>query len=575
MNLVGSYMHWAQENPGKAQSLENMTRMFALSRTGVRDIVSAEMWWCIAKMHAYINKLIITSKGTSLTSHINAALHAIIGGMKLMECMLELLSRRRYGHKVAWDILLIWQSVKTCFSLIVNRDLFTFPSLKELFQGLQPKYLSVPKPFPHLSVIASHTDVFHKNVTLEGDLSQRVPEGMKSITVDGVGIESLEDGARHSRGEEGSLSVMFPTTGGSDGLSCDGRSPANVEVPLVVPRVVSSKLKEHTHYNLGSQDKKLSTLDNTEMEITKGSALSVATPATNKSVESPSAVPIKWLDVLGMLLDAYILFRPLLLVGVGRYNFLNKQRSDPSSVPLRPHELWEKLKKTLGASPSNLTDASKEPVTEEGGKANSSSRKKAKAAAADGDLALIRTVVEIPRQRSLFPSWKAWVVFLVFDLISIVLAGFVRRRRIPIVRIAQENMASVPPLLHSDSDADVNEDSTASASLREISTEERDAVTGTQESHRRHEGTTTTTTSEKTVKRISQDDRRVLQCGQMIRTSVLRDPFFTVGLKKWIFEILMTRLCGRIPLIGKLINYQLGYYFMMQHFSFMSTLDVS
>lgn len=494
--------------------------------------------------------------------------------MKIVEGMLEILCRDRYGHQVAWDTLVMWQSIKTVLLLVLHRHLFTFPSPLQLLQSLQDNFFSKPSAsVEHLRSIGSYTDFFPSGSLTEEQFSHNGDENTLSIASYGASARESNAGNSLLNTQSEKCSKHFSPTGGIDReFPSEDQFATNSEVPVVVPRVVSCKLEDRAYFRTElSPGNANANINDSTMQPPD---LSLASRGIYGGVRRRGKFPLRWIDLLGMLLDAYMIFRPLLLVAAGRQSFRAHQLHDPSSMPFRPKELLESVLGKLGVKSAISLDDSKGSAVEEQSVTDKSNQKKVKRASVGSDLLMVRAVVEIPRQRSLFSSWKSWITFLVLDMVCMVLARIVRDRRIPVITIKQESVGSVPPLLQSDSEDDKNENNAGEQGRAEGEEEEERAPSGIHENHRPYGGTTTATSSEKATQKTSQGDRRMLECGQMIRTSIFRDPFFTIGLKKWIFDKIMLRIFSRIPLLGNVLNYQLGYYFMMQHFSFLYTLGM-
>lgn len=573
MNAIMSYVHWARENPQKAHSLENMTRVFALSRTSVVDIVETEMWWSLTKMHAYINKIIVGSTSRSTTCSLTSLCHVIIGGMKVLENMLELVWRRQYGHKVAWDIILIWQSLKTGLSFIANRDIFSFSSIWLFIKDLQSQFFNSLPSARKLPLVDSFSEISPKDISIRDRINHGGDERMDAVSSNDSAMRQHSDCQGFEHVTSGATSKTSESTDeGKVSLRDDFSVSSTASVPLIVPRVVSSKLDRQLLFQSDSSGNRVSRDTDAAVVGPSASSASTISPACTRSGRIAGQFRINWLDLLGMLLDCYMLLRPLLLVAAGRSHFRAHQSKHPSLMPLNPGELVQKVAENAPTSVSHTTKEKKGSNKKENGKGNSS-EKNEKTPILDS-LSIVRTLVEVPRQRSLFPSWKSWVIFLTLDLITIVLARFVRDRRIPVVRIADVNLDAIPPVLQSDNEENANEGTGSEPSQRVGNTEGAEEGAGTSSRQRGHRGTTTTTSAEKSPYQLSQDERRIQHCSHMIRTSVLRDPFFSVGLKNWVFRNIMVKFLERIPLLGGIINYQLSYYFILQHFSFLHSLDL-
>lgn len=533
MNPIRAYVDWARANPQKAQSLENMSRVFCLMRADVFDITSAEKWWMIAKVHSFVNKTIIDSKNKPFTSSINAALSPIVGLMKLVECVIELTCRSKFGHKVTWDMLVAWQAVKSGLLLVVNRNHFTLPCMWSSIVALFQRTLGF-ETRPERKMLTCEDAVLDKNKA--SSLSTTNVSESPTYLAPLVTSPSMQ----YPTVKPNSAALPF---GESAENTADDGAPLPSPSFIVVPRVISSKLATHRHNGALVTS-----------ESTTGVSTTTQSCKPENTIRDAERFPMTWIDVLGMMLDAYRLLRPLLLVGCARFHhFGSKKSSTNSLLPMLPEEFIEKMKKTF--TPSSRSSASPK---------SSKEKKTEEHSAIDHNLAIAQGIASIPCERGLFPNWKYWIVFTLLDAVSTILSRFVRARRVPAVYIADDSDAvQGTPATDSDSDSGENE------STADGEEEGRESRQGASEAADQGTAKTSAVTSEP----LSQDERRVVQSAKSLFLSALRDPFFGVALKQWIVSTLMGRIFRRIPLFGAVINYQMTCYLMMQQFSFMYTLD--
>ncbi|KEG09142.1 hypothetical protein DQ04_05731040 [Trypanosoma grayi] len=123
--LFEGYVAWVRNNAENAMSLERFSRMLAIMLTDPRNLLTKELSWTLIRLHAFSNHTILTTAGRRVRFTDKVAILSRI--IPEMECLLELLLRRYCGHTTAWNVLLVLQSMKCVFNLLVHRQLFLVP----------------------------------------------------------------------------------------------------------------------------------------------------------------------------------------------------------------------------------------------------------------------------------------------------------------------------------------------------------------------------------------------------------------------------------------------------------------
>lgn len=294
------------------------------------------------------------------------------------------------------------------------------------------------------------------------------------------------------------LSRSHSTGGGSPNTTF---ASGNETQELIIPRVASSKLRKHRLTAIG-----------------EGGATTDLTASER--------LPVSWYDALGMLLDVFLLLRPLGLVAAGRHMYHTVGHLNPPLLPSTPGKVPVDMMQNLGE------------------------------------------LVSISRIRTHAPLWKPWIIMFILDILCTMLSRVVRHHRVPVIRIDEGDLkvtqitVQKPPTPNASSASDAEEQAEAPEGTSPTSLH-----TG---SGQPKQGTTTVSSGVPQV--VSRDDLRVRESARNTLFAFLRDPFWSVGLKKWFFERIMLRWIQRIPLLGTIINYQLGYYLSMQYYSYMFSL---
>lgn len=68
---------------------------------------------------------------------------------------------------------------------------------------------------------------------------------------------------------------------------------------------------------------------------------------------------------------------------------------------------------------------------------------------------------------------------------------------------------------------------------------------------------------------LSRDTLRVTQSVRNLLLNILRDPFFATVLRQFIYNKFVQGKLNRIPLLGAILSFQVGYILSMQHYSFL------
>eukprot|EP00796_Vickermania_ingenoplastis_P001353 gene1353-788_t len=535
MNPLSLYVEWARQSPQKAHSLEHMSRAMCLMQSDMENIVASEGWWCLARMHTFLNTVVIESKEMSRIGASSYIAQNAVAGMKLVECILELLCRRSYGHRVAWDVLLAWQSAKACLQLLSNRSLFRLPCTWQSIRRLLARTL-------HLSGSAA------QNPT-------RVLVGSGN-------------GEQRRVLENGTPQTTYPTTQLDRPVA--EQAGAGEPVVLVIPRVASSKLAQHRHEALvlESPSEGEATLSNIPMDL-------------------PDRFPMSWFDVLGMLLDLYNFIRPVLLVAAGRRMYHRVQQTPGAPQPMLPPQHVSREQQLKAATEAAKAREEAKHVAEESGSKTAAQEERSPG------MRIVESIVRIGKERTHGPFWKPYVFFLLIDIVATVLSCYVRRRRVPAVYIGDADLEAVPAAVRAEDvdgvvevDNEPQEDEpqaegregmeqrggSGSSSRSGTPTSGRRAgAAGRRKAKDNARGTASTSNSGSQT--VSQDDRRVQMCARNVLSWALRDPFFSVGLKRWLYDKIMMGFLYRIPLLGSMINYQLGYFLLSQHYSFLYSLE--
>lgn len=173
-------------------------------------------------------------------------------------------------------------------------------------------------------------------------------------------------------------------------------------------------------------------------------------------------------------MDCYLLLRPVLLVGAARHVYIsncNKYHGYTNSntsrhasgmeeycdenvarLPTRKHlQLTDSKDSAINStstsqsvSVSNSTN--NKPIPEVNAATNNTptnnSTQKAPPAPTSNSqdsLSLLQAIVNASPRRSLFSSWKSWLVFALLDVLVVFLSKLIKRKRMPVVYISEKS----------------------------------------------------------------------------------------------------------------------------------------
>lgn len=296
-------------------------------------------------------------------------------------------------------------------------------------------------------------------------------------------------------------------------------------VPLVIPRVVSSR----RHLRRLAPD----------------------------GGEEEEAVPVTWLDLLCVVLDAVILLRPLMLLATARRVF-----------PKGPEMA------RIGVVPSPMTDAAAAAAAAEGETPAASEGTEA-AHYAD----VIRFAMAATADQTLFSNWRAWASFATLDAVVLFFSYVIRHYRVPIVYVDEEEGGRGPQPgggadgAVADAGAEREEFADGRPPLPPVPADAAaagDEADGEEEAADAARRRPVQPVPVPAV--VSRDALRVQHAMRNMALSFLRDPFFTATLRYYVHKYLVVGCVNRIPLLGSLLAFQVSYILSMQHFSFMYSL---
>ncbi|KPA75135.1 hypothetical protein ABB37_08800 [Leptomonas pyrrhocoris] len=527
------YFQWVRANPENATSLEQISRTFTLLVSDPTNLINSEACFTLCKVHSLSNAAIIAtgSHHTTKTDILSFVLQAI----QEVECLMELISRKYAGHRHTWNALLLLEAIKCTLKTCVHRQMFLIPWLWE-------------------SLKASLRRAVRHFVNLGGRRRRVRGSGAK----DGASITaSFAAGGGGSGGFNGvnggvDLGVLAGLEHGSSSLRGAVVGPNNTR--LVIPRVASDRRHEHRHvFSSGGGAAPVAHDDG-------GDDGHLAFPRDEDAmdedeVEEGESVPFTWVDVLGMLLDLYLLLRPLVLVAVARHTFLQLPEEEANSIATLP-PVMTRAEQTAAAK--EATEAAK------AAKAAVEAGKPAPAPPSLPDpLAALHKAMSVAPTQNLMGSWRGWGAVAGCDLLVAFLARVVRQKRVPVVYIndsaeSEGAEAAVAAAGGQLSVADSNEDAEAAAAAGGVvdSTAAGPNAIGPVQD----------------LPVVSRDRMRVQQALRNTFFGFLRDPFFSAVLKQLIYHHFVKGFVNRIPLLGPCVSFYVIHYLSMQHYSFLYTL---
>ncbi|KAG5509109.1 hypothetical protein JKF63_06118 [Porcisia hertigi] len=520
------YFRWVRANPESASSLEQFSRTLTMLWSDPTNLITSEACFSVVKLHTFSNLAIITSGGrrTSKTE----LLTFVLQGIQEVQCLVELILRKYASHRRVWNSILLLESVKCVLKLCVHRQLFLVPWLWESIK------LSLRRALRHLTGLTPRRRVCSNGGGKNGVSSGSGGSRVNNFAACGTSaVASLV-------GNYGDSATQQDYGAVSTGLRGDVVGPHNTR--LVIPRVASDRRHEHRHVcravARSATEDRVSFLENEVMD--------------EEEVERES-IRFTWIDVLGIVLDMYLLLRPLLLAGMARHAFLARPDEITSSIAMLPPTVSKKERVAAA------TVAAKEEKEEEGGGTP------IKMPARLDPLAALHKAMAATPQQTLMESWRVWAGVAGCDLLVAVLARLVRNNRVPVVYIKDS--------------PESDESSALGASLEggEAATFQGDgpaAVGGfiddTTIVARAPDSRAICPTMEPPV--VSRDRLRVQHALRNAFHNVIRDPFFTVVLKQLINQHFLRGFINRIPLLGACISFYVSHFVLMQHYSFLYTL---
>nr|CAJ2469892.1 unnamed protein product [Leishmania braziliensis] len=513
------YFKWVRANPESASSLEQFSRTLTMLWSDPTNLITSEACFALCKLHAFSNFAIISAGGrrTSKTE----LLSFVLRGIQEVECLMELIHRKYAGHRRTWNALLLLEGVKCTLKACVHRQLFLVPWLWESMM------VSLRRALRHLTTLTPRRRV-------------RGGDGGVSSGSGGSGAGSF---AAWSAGSGAGVAGNYcgPLTqldyrGGNTDLCGEVVGPHNMR--LVIPRVASDRRHEHRHvYRPGANR----AANDGEDHVTFAQEGGV-----EEELEEAESIRFTWIDVLGLMLDMYLLLRPLLLVALARHAFLLLPEETANSIARLPPPLSKEMVAAAEAAAKAAEEAKKTgtPV---------------KPTQGPDPLAALHKAISATPQQTLLGNWGVWAGVAGCDFLVALLARLVRRNRVPVVYIkdSAENDAGSTP-------AALLEGGEAVSILADGLTDNTTVTTGVDDSR------AIGPAMESTV--VSRDHTRVQLALRNFFYNVMRDPFFTAVLKQFIYHNFIRGFVNRIPLLGTCISFYATHYLSMQYYSFLYTL---
>lgn len=519
------YVDWVRANEENAQSLERLSRTFAMILSDPSNLINMEGCWTISKLHSLSNRVILQTGCRSVSA--SEALTHILGAIQEVESLGELLLRKYFSQQTTWSVLLALQSIKTVLNACVHQQLFLMPWVWHSVRLYLRRMLRV---FRLPNLLLPHRP--------------NTPE--------------KKDG--HDGGPHEASNRVYGQTIGPNGTR------------LVIPRVVSNGRSGHRHsFRPGQQE---STTDDAE-EL--------------EAEESAGAIPFTFIDILGMVIDAFLLVRPVLVLAAARHTFPEVGGEGIAKIPSLPPKQSKKdsnsnsnstgAEKTAAAAaaapaeppsppppPPAPAPAPAKPMTKE-------EKQKAAEEAALGRFPLLRSVMEASTaQQTLFSSWKWWSIFAALDALVVLVSRYIQAYRIPVVYIDEPSASQALRRLESSGGSSGAEEeesdpaaAAAAAQLRNGGEEDGGAEDAAN-------GPPARAVVSNAPAVVSRDSLRLQQAMRNVGYTFLRDPFFTIVLKQLIHNHFIKGFLSRIPIIGSLVGFQVGYFLAMQHYSFLYML---
>lgn len=520
LDPVRWYCKWVRANPEGASSLEQFTRTLTMLWSDPTSLITSEACFTLCKLHSFSNFAIVSSGGrrTSKTE----LLSLVLRGIQEVECLMELIHRKYAGHRRTWNALLLLEAVKCTLKACVHRQLFRVPCLWESMK------LSLRRALRHLTTLTPRRRV-------RGGGNGGVPSGSGGS---GAGSFAAWAAGAGAAGNYAGPLTQVEYNGGSTGLCGEVVGPHNTR--LVIPRVTSDRRHVHRHiYRPGAN----CAADDGEEHVTFAQDGDV-----DEESEEAEVIGFTWVDVLGMILDMYLLLRPLLLVAMARHAFLARPEETTNSIAVLPPPVSkEEMAAAAKAAEETKTGAPVKPTP------------------GPDPLAALHKAMAAAPQQTLLGSWSVWAGVTGCDFLVALLARLVRHHRVPVVYIkdsAESDDGGMPVALLEGGEAASTQGGGADAvgGFAASTT----AVTGAVDSR------AIGATMEPRV--VSRDHIRVQQALRNAVYSVMRDPFFTAVLKQLVYHHFIRGFVNRVPLLGTCISFYVTHYLSMQYYSFLYTL---
>ncbi|CAC9472473.1 Peroxisomal membrane protein (Pex16) [Leishmania donovani] len=519
------YCKWVRANPEGASSLEQFSRTLTMLWSDPTNLITSEACFTLCKLHTFSNFAIISSGGrrTSKTE----LLSLVLRGIQEVECLMELIHRNYAGHRRTWNALLLLEAVKCTLKACVHRQLFLVPWLWESMK------VSLRRALRHLTTLTPR---------------RRVRGGGNGGVASGAGGSGAGSFAAWASGAGVVGTYAGPLTqvdysGGSGGLCGEVVGPHNTR--LVIPRVASGRRHEHRHvYRAGAS----CAADEGEEHVTFAQEGDV-----DEELEEAEAIGFTWVDVLGMILDMYLLLRPVLLVAMARHAFLALPEETTNLIAVLPPPVSKEEMAAAAEAAAKAAEEAKKTGTP------------VKPTPGPDPLAALHKAMAAAPQQTLLGSWRVWAGVTGCDFLVALLARLVRHHRVPVVYIkdnAESDDGGTPVALLEGGEAASIQGGGADAAdgFAASST----AVTGATDSR------AIGAAMEPPV--VSRDHMRVQQALRNALYNVMRDPFFTAVLKQLVYHHFIRGFVSRVPLLGTCISFYATHYLSMQYYSFLYTL---
>ncbi|GET87269.1 hypothetical protein, conserved [Leishmania tarentolae] len=519
------YINWVRANPEGASSLEQFSRTLTMLWSDPSNLITSEACFTLCKLHTFSNAAIISSAGrrTSKTE----LLGVVLRGIQEVECLMELIHRKYAGHRRTWNALLLLEALKCTLRVCVHRQLFLAPWLWESMK------VSLRRALRHLTTLTPRRRV-------RGGSSGGVSSGSVGSVPGSFAVRTASSGIV---GNYASPLPQSDYSGGSTGLCGEVVGPHSTR--LVIPRVASDRRHEHRHvYRAGAS----CAADDGEDHVIFSQEAEV-----DEELEEAEAIGFTWIDVLGMIVDTYLLLRPLLLVATVRNAFLALPEETTNSIAVLPPSVSREEMAAAAAAAAKAVEEAKKTGAQ------------VKPTPGPDPLAALHKAISAAPQDTLLGSWRIWAGVTGCDVLVALLARFVRHHRVPVVYIKDsvesDDGSTSAPLLEGGEAASLQGGSAGAADGFATSSAD---VAGAADS--RAIGTTVE------LPVVSHDHMRVQQALRNVLYNVMRDPFFTAVLKQLIYRHLIRGFVSRVPLLGTCVSFYATHYLSMQYYSFLYTL---